>query len=133
MTTPSYPLSEHARETITSRSGRPLRELTLEQVRAGALRSEDISIHPDTLRTQADIAEEAGFPQLAANLRRAAELALMPDEQVLALYEALRPYRLSHEGLLALATEVEQKWAARETARFIREAAEVYAKRGLCE
>jgi len=132
MTQPTYPLADHP-EAIRARSGRPLSGLTLEALRTGELAPEDVAIHPETLRQQAVIADAAGFPHLAANLRRAAELALMPDDKVLALYEALRPYRMTREGLLALADEVEREWSAHETARFIREAAQVYSERGLCE
>jgi len=126
-----YPLGEHERERIVSRTGRPLGELTLENVREGQVDAGDLTIHPDTLRAQAAIAEEAGFPQLAANLRRAAELATVPNERVFAIYEALRPYRVTYEQLRALADELEREYAAPENARFIREAAEVYKARGL--
>jgi propanediol dehydratase small subunit len=126
-----YPLGEHERERIVSRTGRPLGELTLENVREGQVDAGDLTIHPDTLRAQAAIAEEAGFSQLAANLRRAAELATVPNERVFAIYEALRPYRVTYEQLRALADELEREYAAPENARFIREAAEVYRARGL--
>lgn len=126
-----YPLGEHEREKIVSRTGRPLADLTLENIRAGLVKANDFTIHPETLRAQAEIAEEAGFPQLAANLRRAAELALVPNEKVLAAYEALRPQRVTYEQMLALADELEREYGARENARFIREAAQVYKERGL--
>jgi len=126
-----YPLGEHARDEITTATGKPLAELTLEAVRAGQVDPRDVTIHPDTLRAQAQIAEEAGFPQLAANLRRAAELANVPQEKVLAVYEALRPYRLHYEQLLALADELERDYQATENARLLREAAEAYRARGL--
>jgi propanediol dehydratase small subunit len=128
---PRYPLSEHERDWVTSQTGRPLDELTLERIRGGELGPQDFTIHPETLRVQAQIAEDAGFAQLGANLRRAAELALVPQEKVLAIYEALRPYRLTYEQLLALAQEVERDYGAVENGRFIREAAEVYKARGL--
>ena len=38
---------------------------------------------PETLRLQAEIARASGRVQLADNLVRAAELALLPDETVL--------------------------------------------------
>jgi propanediol dehydratase small subunit len=131
MTKPAYPLGEHARERIKTNTGKPLTELTLEAVRAGGLEPRDVSIHPDTLRAQAQIAEEAGFAQLGANLRRAAELANVPQDKVLAVYEALRPYRVRAEQLLALADELERDYYAVENARLIREAAAVYRERGL--
>ena len=37
--------------------------------------------------------ERHGNLQLAENFLRAAELALLPDERVMAIYEALRPRR----------------------------------------
>jgi len=126
-----YPLSENARERILSRTGRSLEELTLENLRAGRVTAGDLSIHGDTLSEQARIAEQAGFGQLASNLRRAAELVSMPDEKVLAIYEALRPYRVDHAALLALAQEIEEAYGAIENARLIRDAAGAYRDRGL--
>jgi propanediol dehydratase small subunit len=126
-----YPLGEHERETIVSRTGRPLAELTLENIRAGKIGANDLTIHPDTLRAQATIAENGGFAQLAANLRRAAELAVVPNEKVLMAYEALRPQRVTYEQMLALADEFEREYGAHENARLIREAAQVYRERGL--
>ncbi|MCD6520495.1 MAG: glycerol dehydrogenase [Anaerolineae bacterium] len=126
-----YPLGEYERDKIVSQTGRSLEELTLENLRAGKLGPEDFIIHQETLRAQAEIAEEAGFPQLAANLRRAAELTVIPHEKVLSVYEALRPYRVTYEQLLALADELEREYGAVENARFIREAAEAYKERGL--
>lgn len=126
-----YPLGEHKRDEITSRTGRALEELTLEQVRAGGVEPNDLAIHPETLRAQAAIAEGAGFTQLGANLRRAAELASVPDQVVFAIYEALRPYRVTYERLLTLADELERDYGATENARFVREAAQAYRARGL--
>lgn len=124
-----YPLGEH--EDVLSRTGRPLDEITLEAVRAGRVAPEDLTIHADTLRAQAAIAEREGWPQLAANLRRAAELASVPQDVVLTVYEALRPYRVTHERLLALADALERDYGAVENARFVREAAAVYRQRNL--
>ena len=126
-----YPLGDTQREEITSRAGKRLSDLTIEAVRAGWVQGEDLSIHSDTLRAQAGIADKAGFPQLAANLRRAAELAAIPDKKVLAVYEGLRPYRLRHDQLLALADELAADYGAEETARYIRQAADAYRSRGL--
>jgi propanediol dehydratase small subunit len=133
MTEPSlrYPLGDHERDRVVTSTGRPLNEITLDAVRAGGVTPEDLAIHADTLRAQAAIAEEGGYPQLAANLRRAAELVVVPQAMVLTVYEALRPYRVTHERLLALADELERDYGARENARLLREAAEVYRERHL--
>lgn len=128
---PRYPLGEHGRDRVASSTGRPLNAITLDAVRGGQVAPEDLTIHADTLRAQAAIAEGEGFPQLAANLRRAAELAAVPQSVVLAVYEALRPYRVTYERLLALADELERDHGATENARFLREAAQVYRERKL--
>ena len=121
-----YPLRDDPHSQVRTRTGRTLDEITLEAVRNGEVTLGDLSIHPDTLRAQAEIATQAGFPHLGANLRRAAELAQMPNEKVLEVYEALRPHRLRYEGLLALADELEHEYGAVENALLIREAAEAY-------
>jgi propanediol dehydratase small subunit len=112
-------------------SGRPVPELTLDAVRAGEVGLADLRIHPETLERQAALAQQYGNPQLAANLRRAAELTALADAEVLAIYDALRPARSTATELTALAESL----AARGlplTAALIAEAAEVYARRGLC-
>ena len=76
------------------------------------------------------MARAAGRPQLAENLLRASELAAVPDESILALYTALRPRRSSAAELERWARQLED-WHAPQTAAFVREAAEVYALRGL--
>ena len=91
---------------VRALSGRPVESLTVEAVRTGEVGVADLRIHPDTLERQAVVAAEHGNPQLAENLRRAAELTRLPDEEVLAVYEALRPGRSSPAQLTALATSL---------------------------
>jgi len=71
----------------------------------------------------------AGQTQLADNLLRAAELAPLPDETVLAIYTALRPGRSTAAELEQWAVRLED-WQAPATAAFVREAAQVYERRG---
>jgi propanediol dehydratase small subunit len=111
-------------------SGRDSEELTLDRLAREELEVDDVRIHPETLEHQATVAEQHANPQLAANFRRAAELALMPESAVMALYEALRPYRATGDELLALAAELEEV-PAPLCAALVREAAAVYARRGL--
>jgi propanediol dehydratase small subunit len=111
-------------------SGKAIDELTLEAAVRGDLTPVDLRVHPDTLRRQARIAEEHGNPQLGENLRRAAELTALPDDEVLALYEALRPGRSTAAGLEAVAERLDSADAPL-CAELVREAAEVYARRGL--
>lgn len=93
--------------------------------------TDDFQISPDTLRWQASAAQAAGFTQLAENLCRAAELAAVPKEALLRIYEALRPGRSTQAELLAVADALERDYSARQTAAFIREAAAEYARRRL--
>ena len=111
-------------------SGRDSGELDLDHLAEEALEADDVRIHPDTLRAQAQVAQEHANPQLAANFARAAELALLTEAEVLALYEALRPHRSSGSELDALADRLEQV-PAPLCALLVREAAAVYARRGL--
>ncbi|MCS7056162.1 MAG: hypothetical protein NZM18_08355 [Thermoflexales bacterium] len=92
---------------------------------------DDFRISPDMLRRQAEAAQAAGFAQLAENLRRAAELTDVPKEELLRIYEALRPGRSTQAELLAVADALERDYGARRTADFIREAAAEYARRRL--
>jgi propanediol dehydratase small subunit len=125
---PHYPLIDQADE-LRAVSGRPLQEVTLDAL--DELSIADVQISPATLRAQAEIAHQAGFRQLAANLTRAAELTAVPNAELLRMYELLRPQRATHTELLALADELEQRYEASENARLVREAAEVYQARGL--
>jgi len=115
---------------VRALSGRPVSGLTLDAVRAGELSQADLRIHPETLEGQAVIAQAHGNPQLAANLRRAAELTLLPDDEVLSIYEALRPGRCTVAELTALASSLASRGLPLNGA-LVAEAAEVYARRGL--
>jgi propanediol dehydratase small subunit len=111
-------------------SGRDSCELELDRLSADELGADDVRIHPDTLRAQARVAQAHANPQLAANFARAAELALLPEAEVLALYEALRPHRATAEELEVRADRLEEV-PAPLCAQLVREAAAVYARRGL--
>jgi len=126
-----YPLRQNAKDTLQTYSGRNLNEITSDALRAGGLTADDLRTHGNTLRQQAQIAEDAGYPQLANNLRRAAELTLVPNQEVLKIYEMLRPDRSSWDELNRLADYLEQTYQATVTADFIREAAVVYRERGI--
>jgi propanediol dehydratase small subunit len=96
----------------------------------GKLGLPDLRMDPAVLAHQAVVAEEGGNPQLAENFLRAAELTLLDDEDVMNLYEALRPYRSSAEQLNELQSSLEQRGASR-CAGLVRQAADAYTRRGL--
>lgn len=126
-----YPLAEHAADRLHARSGRSLETITQAAAAAEELEIGDLQVSAETLREQAAIAREAGYPQLAANLIRAAELTAVPNDEVLRMYETLRPRRATYAELLALADRLEQTHNAPENAALVREAAEAYRARGL--
>jgi propanediol dehydratase small subunit len=111
-------------------SGRRLAEITIEAAVQGDVSAADLRIHPETLRRQAMVAEQNGNPQLAQNLRRAAELTALSDEEVLGVYEALRPRRSSLAELERISSRLEESDAPL-CAALVREAAAAYERRGL--
>ena len=115
---------------IRALSGKPVDGLTVAAVRAAEVGLEDLRIHPDTLERQALVSERHGNPQLAENLRRAAELTRLPDAEVLVIYEALRPGRSTSAQLTELAASLAARGLPR-CAALVAEAADVYARRGL--
>lgn len=124
MTEPRYPLREHATDQLHAASGRPLAAITPDGI--DSMRIDDLQISAMTLRAQAEVARRAGYVQLAANLMRAAELTAVPNDEVLAMYEMLRPGRASHAELIALAARLEHDYVATHTAALVREAASAY-------
>lgn len=131
MSKKEYPLIDRAHGALFSASGKPLDDITLDAAANGSISAEDLRISRDSLMAQAEIARGSGYTQLAANLTRAAELTAVPNDELLMMYEHIRPGRATHEQLLKLAKRLEDVYAAHENARFVREAAEVYKSRGL--
>jgi propanediol dehydratase small subunit len=115
---PDYPLSENVPQFVEALQG-----ITLEAVLEGRVSMQDLRVTAEALELQAQVAEAAHRPQLAENLRRAAELVQVPEERILEIYNALRPGRASQAELLRLADELESQYQARRCAALIREAA----------
>lgn len=84
-----------------------------------------------TLKYQAAKARDAGFVQLSHNFLRAAELTVVPDNEILAIYELLRPGRSTHAELCTTADKLELIYGASDTAAFVRDAAAEYLRRNL--
>jgi propanediol dehydratase small subunit len=122
-----YPLGTSRPDLVGTPGGIPLDELELH---GGRVDAAELRATPETLCLQAEVARAAGRTQLADNLLRAAELAPLPDETILAIYTALRPRRSTAAELEAWAKQLDG-WGAPGTAAFVREAAQVYAERGL--
>jgi propanediol dehydratase small subunit len=125
-----YPLGTKRPDLVSTPGGIPLEDVMLDRLARGLIDGSEIRATPATLRLQAEVAREAGREPLAANLERAAELAAVPDDVLLAVYSALRPRRATAPERETWAARLEAHGAAR-TAAFVREAAEAYAGRGL--
>jgi propanediol dehydratase small subunit len=125
-----YPLGRRRPDLVRTPAGTPLAELTLAAAREGAFAADELRATPETLRRQADVARVAGRAPLADNLERAAELASVPDGELLEIYTALRPGRSTVAELERWAA-VLAGYGAERTAAFVREAAAVYVERGL--
>ena len=119
------------KNTIYTFSGRSIDELNVQGILSGELTAEDFRIHGERLNHQAKVADEAGYNQLAGNLRQAAELTHMSNEEILEIYNTLRPRRTSYTEMIAMADRLENEKKAHLTASLLREAAEVYLKRGI--
>jgi propanediol dehydratase small subunit len=122
-----YPLGLERPDLVATPGGIPLDGLALD---APGVEAAELRATPETLRLQAEVAAAAGRSQLAANLRRAAELAPLPDETILAVYTALRPRRSTASELESCAARLEELGAPLNAA-FVRDALGVYEQRGL--
>ena len=126
-----YPIGKRHPDVVKSFSGKSLEEINIDAVLKGEINNTDIRINPESLLMQADIAEDAGRFLLAQNFRRAAELCVLSDEEIIEYYQALRPFRSTAEDLETIAVELETHHNAPICADMFREAAAVYQKRGL--
>ncbi|MDB8791028.1 diol dehydratase small subunit [Romboutsia sp. 1001216sp1] len=129
ITPKDYPLATKIPNLIKTPTGKKLEDITLESVMSQDIKPEDIRISKETLEMQAQIAEGMNRNAIARNFRRAGELISVPDERILEIYNALRPFRSTKEELLEIADELENIYNAKVNADFIREAAEVYEVR----
>ena len=129
-----YPIGEKQPDRVQTRNGHPLRDLTLDNLLAGKVAAADFGITAEGLRLQAAVAEQAGRPNLAQNLRRGAELVEIPDNVLLDIYELLRPGRAQNaDEIQAAADQLRDTYGAKETASLLEEAALVYERRGILQ
>ena len=126
-----YPLGEHEKERLTSKTGMKLTDITLDEVMKNHISADDIKISREMLKAQGQVAKEAGNDPMEKNFERAAELVDVPDEVILKMYDKLRPNRSTKLELVMMAQELLEKYNAKNCAKLVMEAAEVYEKRGI--
>ncbi|MDW6017099.1 propanediol dehydratase small subunit PduE [Vibrio plantisponsor] len=129
VTVKDYPLANKHPDWVKTSTGKTLDDITLANVLNGSVKSADMRITPEILRIQADIARSAGRERLAINFERAAELTAVPDDRVLEIYNALRPYRSTKGELIAISDELKSKYHATICSQYVREAADLYVER----
>lgn len=130
-TVSDYPMLEKHGGEIRTPTGKAMGEITLDAVLDGKIGISDVRISKEMLEAQAQIAADAGKPAMGENLLRAAELTAVPDDEVIRMYDRLRPNRSTKAELDKLAAGLEQKYGAVKCAELVREAASVYEKRGI--
>lgn len=126
-----YPLGEYEKERIASKTGKKLTDITLDEVMKDHVSSDDIKISKEMLKAQGQVAKEAGNDPMEKNFERAAELVDVPDDIILKMYDKLRPNRSTKLELVMMAQKLLEKYNARNCAKLVMEAAEVYEKRGI--
>jgi propanediol dehydratase small subunit len=132
LTLADYPLAENRADAVASARGKPLADITLDGVLSGDITLEDLRITKSALQQQAEIARLANRPTLATNFERAAELVVVPQDVIMRVYELLRPGRAkSRAEIEAAADMLDKDHGAARMATFVREAADIYEKRGL--
>ena len=126
LTKDDYPLASKKPELIRTPTNKGIDEITLQAVLDGKITAQDVRITGETLNLQAEIAESVGRVAFAGNLKRAAEMTVIPDDRILEIYNAMRPYRSTKKQLIAIAEEIETKYKAVTVGSMIREAADSY-------
>ena len=101
-----YPLGEYEKERITSKTGKKLTDITLDEVMKDHVSSDDIKISKEMLKAQGQVAKEAGNDPMEKNFERAAELVDVPDDVILKMYDKLRPNRSTKLELVMMAQDL---------------------------
>ena len=65
-----YPLGEYEKDRITSKTGKRLEDITLDEVLKNHVQADAIKISKEMLRAQGQVAKEAGNDPLEKNLER---------------------------------------------------------------
>ena len=126
-----YPLAEKAPDRVKTPTGKSLTDITLDAVLAGDVTIADLTITPEALLLQAEIALAGGRNTLAENFQRAAELVTIPQDVIMETYEMLRPGRADRRTLQEQAEVLRSTYKAELMSKFIEEAAVVYERRGI--
>lgn len=126
-----YPFGQYEADHISSKTGKKLSDITLDAVKQGRITADDIKISKETLHAQGEVARAAGNPPMEANFDRASEMVDIPDDVLLEMYNKLRPNRATKLELVKMAQRLIEEYNAKNCARLVMEAVEIYEKRGI--
>ena len=126
-----YPLYEKHYEDIRTATGKGLKDFTLDAILNGEIQPEDCRISAETLERHAQLEESVGNFQIAAELRRSAEMTRIADNRIMEIYNALRPRMSNKETLKEIIEELKTNYNAPQCAAFIEDAIKVYEKRNM--
>ena len=104
-----YPLAEHEKDSIASKTGKKFTDITLDEVMKDHIAPDDIKISQEILKAQGQVALEADNRPMEKNFERAAELVDVPDDVILKMYDKLRPNRSTKLELVMMAQELLEK------------------------
>lgn len=127
-----YPIAEKWGDQVRGQRGKTLTEVTIDSLVSGVVEMEDLRISAAALNQQAEIARASGREALARNFERGAEMTVLPQAEIMEIYELLRPGRAREKSVLLVAAErLRRLYSAQAVADLVEEAAEVYERRGL--
>lgn len=126
-----YPLYDKHYGDIRTATGKDLNEFTLDAILNDEIRPEDCRVSAEILERHAQIEESVGNFQIAAELRRSAEMTRIPDNRIMEIYNALRPRMSDRDKLKEIVEELKVEYNAPQCAAFIEDAIYVYEKRNM--
>jgi len=126
-----YPLGEYEADSITSKTGKKLSQITLDEIRRGNITADDIKISREMLEKQGAVCRENDNPAMEQNFVRASEMVNIPDDVILTMYNKLRPNRSTKLELVQMAQALLEQYQAPNCAKLVMEAVQIYEKRGI--
>ena len=126
-----YPLGTRRPDLVATPGGTPLAEVTLDGLRDGRVDAATCAPRRRRCCARPPWPTPPAARRWPRTWRAPAELARVPDDEILEIYTALRPHRSTEDDLLRWAARLEEAYGAHQTAAFVRGAIPVYSKRKL--
>ena len=124
-----YPLLEKNPEILFTPDGINVKDVTLENYATGKIDKDDCRTSRSSLLYQAELAKQVGNFHLAKNFERAAEMVEIEGDEIIEIYNALRPFHSSEDDLRNIAAALRERYGAERNAELVEEAAVILKKR----